>query len=79
MNGYEYSIELAMVPLKDQIARINFFWEKHTTAERITQTMDDCKFSRQNKYSTLRRMDERYFFCDKNKYTKSRDGWLQLE
>ena len=31
------------------------------TAERITQTKDDCKFSCQNKYGTLQRMDECYF------------------
>ena len=37
--------------------------------------MDDYKFYCQNKYNTLQRMDD----CDKNRYTTSRDGCLQLE
>ena len=49
MDGCNYSIELINVPLKERPAGTNFFGNKHTTAERITQTMDDCKFSRQNK------------------------------
>ena len=35
------------------------------TAEKTTQTMDDCKFSRQNKYITLQRMDDCHSFCGK--------------
>ena len=30
------------------------------TVERIIQTMNDCKFSCQNKYSTLKRIDEHH-------------------
>ena len=53
MDGCKYFIETIMVPLKERITRTNFFGNKHATAERITQTMDDSKFSCQNKYSTL--------------------------
>ena len=42
------------------------------TAERITQTMGDWKFSYQNKYSTIQRMDEYHFYCDKNRCITSR-------
>ena len=48
------------------------------TAERITETIDDCKFSCQNKYSTLQRMDECHLTVTKA-VTTSRDVWLQLE
>ena len=54
-------------------------YSKKPTAERITQTMDDCKFSCQDEYSTIQRMDECHCYCDKNRYTTSRVGWLQLE
>ena len=64
MDGCKYFIETIMVPLKERITRTNFFGNKHATAERITQTMDDCKFSCQNKYSTLERMNNCHFFCD---------------
>ena len=48
MDTCEYSLEIITVPLKERITGINFFFaNKHTTAERITQTMDECKFSRQ--------------------------------
>ena len=56
MDGYEYSIEIIISPLAERIARIKaFFGNKHTTADKNTQTMDDKinKFSYQNKYSTL--------------------------
>ena len=65
MGGCVHSIETIIVPLKDHITRTNFFGNKHTTAEKITQTMNDCKFSYQNKYSTLQRMDGCHFFCEK--------------
>ena len=54
MDGYEYSIEIIISPLTERIARIKaFFRNKHTTADKNTQTMDDKKnkFSYQNKYS----------------------------
>ena len=63
MDACEYSIKIITVP----------------AAERITQTMDDCKFSFQNKYSTIQRMDECHSSCDKNRYTTSKVGCLQLE
>ena len=67
MDCCEYSIELIIVPLKEHITRSNFFGNIHTTAEKITQAMDDCKFYCQNKYSTLQRMVDCYSFCDKNR------------
>ena len=42
MDGYEYSIEIIISPLTERIARIKaFFRNKHTTADKNTQTMDD--------------------------------------
>ena len=35
------------------------------TAERITETTDDCKFSCENKYSTIQGMDQCHLYCDK--------------
>ena len=68
MDGCENSAEIIIVPLKERIAGINFFFgDKHTTAERITQTMNDCKFSCQSKYSTLYKMDNCHSFHDKNR------------
>ena len=49
------------------------------TTERIIQTMDDSKFFHLNKYSTLQRMDDCYYFYDKNRYPTSREEWLPLE
>ena len=49
-----------------------FFGKKYTTIEIITQTMDDCKFYCQNKYSTLQRMENRYSFCGKHYF----NGWM---
>ena len=66
MDVCEYSIEMIIVRLKTA-----FFWKKHGTAERITQTMDDCNSSCQNKYSTLQRMDGYHSFYDKGRYTTS--------
>ena len=42
---------------------------KQTTAGRNTQTRDDCKFSYQNKYRALQKMDYCHSFCDENRYT----------
>ena len=47
---YKYSTEIIKVLLKERIPA--FFRNKHTTAEIFTQTMDDCKFYCQNKYSS---------------------------
>ena len=58
MDACEYSMKIITVP----------------TAERITQTMDDCKFSCQNKYSTIQRTDECHSYCDKNSHTTSKVG-----
>ena len=50
------------MPLKDL-----FFRNRDTTAERITQKIDHCKFTLQNKYSTLQRMDDYYSSCEKKR------------
>ena len=52
MGGCEYSIEIIIV-LNEHTTDTNCFGNKHATVERITQTMDDCKLSCQNKNSTL--------------------------
>ena len=39
MDDCEYSTEIIIVPLKERITRNNFFGNKHTTADRITQTL----------------------------------------
>ena len=65
MDGCEYSIETIIVPLKERMAGTKIFGNKHTAAERITQTMEDCKFFRQNDYSTLQEMNHCHSFCDK--------------
>ena len=69
MDGCECSIKIMAVPLKECMAGTTFFGNKHTTAERIIQTMDGCKFSYQNKCSALQRMDDCHSFCDKTRYT----------
>ena len=53
IDGWEYSLEIIIVPLKERITETNVFGSKYAIAERIAQTMDDCKVSRQNKYSIL--------------------------
>ena len=68
MGGCEYSLGIIIVTLEERIVGTNFFRNKQS-AERITQTMDDFKFSCQNKYSALQRMDDCHSFCDKNKCT----------
>ena len=45
----------------------NSFGKKHSITERITQTADDCKIYRQNKYSILQGMNDCYSFCDKSR------------
>ena len=47
------------------------FGNKHTTLERVTQTMDDCRFFRQNKCSTHEIMDDCHSFCNKKRYDTS--------
>ena len=47
IDGCKSSIETIIVPLKEGIARTDFFMEI------ITQTSTDCKLSCQNKYSIL--------------------------
>ena len=54
MGGYEYSIELIKYLERTHCQNQLLFGKKHTTAERTSQTMADCKFSCQNKYSSLR-------------------------
>ena len=36
---------------KKRTIETNFFENKHTSAERTAQTMDDCKICLENKYS----------------------------
>ena len=35
MDDFEYSLEIIIVPLKERIAETNFFFWKHTIAEKI--------------------------------------------
>ena len=62
---------MIIVPLKERRAGTNFFGNKHSTAGRNTQTMDDCKFCYQNKCRALHALHADALL--------SRDGWLQLE
>ena len=71
MDVCKYFIEMIAVRLKKRF----LFEKKHATAERITQTKDDCNSSCQSKYSTLQRMDGYHSFYDKGSYTASWDGW----
>ena len=57
MNGCDYSIKIILAPLKERITETNFFENIHTATERSTQTMDDCKIPRQNKYSFFQKTD----------------------
>ena len=50
MSGCVYSLELIVT---EHITENNFFWDKHTIAEKSAQTMEDCKISSQNKYIIL--------------------------
>ena len=50
-------LEIIIVPLKERITGTNVSRNKHSTTGRTTQTINDCKFSCQNKYSVLQRMD----------------------
>ena len=70
MNGCDYSIKIILAPLKERITETNFFENIHTATERSTQTMDDCKISRQNKYSFFQKTD---LF-----HNPGTNGWLQL-
>ena len=45
MGGYEYSIELIKYLERTHCQNQLLFGKKHTTAERTSQTMADCKFS----------------------------------
>ena len=74
----EYSLKI-IISLKEHMAGIKCFGNKHATGERIDLAMHNSTFSCQNKYSTLQGMDDCHSFCDKKRYTTSRDGWLQLE
>ena len=75
MDGCEYSIKIIIVPLKERMEPV-YVGDEHTTAERITLTKNDCKFSCQNKYSTFLRMDDCHSFYDKNRYSNYFKGWM---
>ena len=78
--SYEYSIKIIIVSLKELITRTNFFGHKHSTTERITQKMDDCKFSCQNINTVhFKEWMTAILSAKKNRYATSRDGLLQLE
>ena len=67
MDGCENSIEIIIITLKECISKTNFFFgNKHTTAKKITQTIDECKICGQNKYSILQTIDDCHSFFDKN-------------
>ena len=52
MDDFEYSLEIIIVPLKERIAETNFFFlETYYCWKDCAQAMDNCKISRQNKYS----------------------------
>ena len=69
MHDCKYSIKTTKVRLKEHIAK--FFSEKkqHATAERITQTMNDCKIYHEINNSILQRMDD--YPRKKNRYPTS--------
>ena len=71
MNGCEYSMKIIKISIRERITRLTFLGNKHTATERITQTTDDCKISRKNKYSILRRMDD--YYPNKNGYPTSKE------
>ena len=50
----------------------DIFRNKVSAARITTQTVDDRKFSCQNKYSAFQRMDDCHCFCDKNRCTTSK-------
>ena len=52
-NDCEYSMYL-IVPLKEHIGTTNFFGNEHTTDARITQRVEECKFSCKSKSSTFK-------------------------
>ena len=58
---------------------LNLFLKKkqHATAERITQTMNDCKIYHEINNSILQRMDD--YPRKKNRYPTSNYRWLQIE
>ena len=64
---------------RTHMTRTNFFWNKHTISERITQTIGDYKVFCQNKYSTLQRMDDCHSFSDKNRYTNSKGRMASIK
>ena len=76
MDGCEYSIEIIIITLKERMTEANTFGNKNTTAEKITQTMDNCNISLLNKYSILRRINACYLFRDKSRYLTPKEGWL---
>ena len=51
MGCLRVSLEIIMEPLKKRTIETNFFENKHTSAERTAQTVDDCKLRLENKYS----------------------------
>ena len=70
-NGCDSSLEMIIVPLTERIAGIDYFRKWTYYLERITQTMDDCKFFRQYKYSAREIIDDCLSFYDKNRYHTS--------
>ena len=66
-------MEIIIVPLKENSWSQPFFGNNLSTAEIITQAMDDFKFSYQNKYITYQRMTDFHSFCGKSRYATSTD------
>ena len=65
MDGCNSFIEVIIVSFKECIIKLTFFGNKHTIVEKITETMDDCEISLQNKYCIIQRMDDCHSFCDR--------------
>ena len=60
-------------------------WERMTTNDNEWQqmTISDSEWQqvvqRMKRHSTLQRMDDWHLYYDKNKYTSSSFGWLQIQ
>ena len=58
MAAVAYSKGIIIVSLKEHITGSNFFRNKHSTGEQITQTIDNWKLTWKNKHSALQRMND---------------------
>ena len=84
MDGCAYSLEIIIVPLEERTTRTNFFENKHTAAERITETMDERDEGMQVLQSKIKIVHFKESMTTILSLTKtgvvtSRNVWLQLE